>query len=185
MFQPAAREIFAVIVAVLLGSGLLGVRTAFADYYRYTDSSGTVCLTNDLKSIPERYRKKAVLVSKDAPKAEQPKPAVSQPSADQAAGEAVSQPRAPAGFRERAAALFTKDRMMTTLKIVGAIVLVVAAYTGIVMIRGKSVKTSRQLSLAGLWECRSSERSTKTYGRFEPGWQMVLHGFSSLLMAST
>ena len=134
MCSSLLRWVFAVVVAVLLGSGLLGVRTASADYYRYTDSSGTVCLTNNLKSIPERYRKKAVLVSKDAPKVEQPKPAVSQPSADQAAGAAVSQPQAPTGFRERAAAMFTKERMMTALKIVVAIVLVVSAYTGIGML---------------------------------------------------
>lgn len=134
MCSSLLRWVFAVVIAVLLGSGLLGVRTAFADYFRYTDSSGTVCLTNDLKSIPERYRKKAVLVSRDAPKAEQAKPAVSQPPADQATEEAVSQPRAPEGFRERAAALFTKERMMTALKIVGAIMLVVAAYTGIGML---------------------------------------------------
>lgn len=35
---------------------LEGNRPANADYYRYTDKTGTVCMTNTLDSVPHKYR---------------------------------------------------------------------------------------------------------------------------------
>lgn len=32
------------------------LQTAHADYYKYTDKSGAVCITNNLASVPARYR---------------------------------------------------------------------------------------------------------------------------------
>ena len=46
----------------------------------------------------------------------------------------------------------------------------------------EDIKTA---SLAGPWECRSSKRSTRTYGKYERDWQTALHGFSLRLTAST
>lgn len=48
------------IALLLLWSGISN-----ADMYKYIDDKGTPCFTDDIKSIPERYRKKAVLLKND------------------------------------------------------------------------------------------------------------------------
>lgn len=40
----------------------LALPVSAAGYYRYTDDSGTVCMTDKLANVPTRYRSKAVLV---------------------------------------------------------------------------------------------------------------------------
>lgn len=40
---------------------------ATADYYKYVDSKGTVCITNKLDAVPSRYRATMKLVRDDAP----------------------------------------------------------------------------------------------------------------------
>ena len=39
--------------------------TSMGDYYKYTDSSGTVCITNNKEAVPARYRAKAKVIRDD------------------------------------------------------------------------------------------------------------------------
>lgn len=43
--------------------GLLAARDGFAVIYKYVDKNGVVCYADDLQSVPETYRTKAVIVS--------------------------------------------------------------------------------------------------------------------------
>ena len=42
--------------------------TSRGDYYKYTDSSGTVCITNNKEAVPAKYRAKAKMIGDDAVK---------------------------------------------------------------------------------------------------------------------
>jgi hypothetical protein len=42
-----------------------GTRLANADYYRYTDGTGTVCMTNTLDSVPRKYRASMKVIKED------------------------------------------------------------------------------------------------------------------------
>ena len=44
---------------------LLWFNNSYGDMYKYLDDKGTSSFTDDLKNIPQKYRKSAVLVSKD------------------------------------------------------------------------------------------------------------------------
>jgi hypothetical protein len=43
-----------------------GNRIARADYYRYTDSTGAVCMTNTLDSVPRKYRASMKVIREEA-----------------------------------------------------------------------------------------------------------------------
>lgn len=49
-------------VFIMLGLALFLVRNAHADYYKYTDKDGVICISDNLQSVPEQYRKSAVIV---------------------------------------------------------------------------------------------------------------------------
>ena len=51
------KQIFSVLTTVLLLTLIAALpRTAHADYYKYTDGSGTVCITNNRDTVPPKYR---------------------------------------------------------------------------------------------------------------------------------
>lgn len=52
--------------AAIFLSIVLSVASAHADFYKYTDSSGAVCITDKKDSIPARYRAKAVVIKEEA-----------------------------------------------------------------------------------------------------------------------
>lgn len=54
------RQVWSIILLLLLCSGI-----SSADTYKYIDDNGTTSFTDDIKSIPERYREKAVLLKND------------------------------------------------------------------------------------------------------------------------
>ena len=67
---------------------LEGNRPAHADYYRYTDKTGAVCMTNTLDSVPHKYRaamkviREETLAKKErATRIESPHAAPAQPAA--------------------------------------------------------------------------------------------------------
>ncbi len=37
----------------------------FADFYRYTDDKGVVCITNNLSNVPEKYRAKVIVIKEE------------------------------------------------------------------------------------------------------------------------
>ena len=41
-------------------------RHAFADYYKYTDGSGAVCITNNLGTVPRKYRATMKVIREEA-----------------------------------------------------------------------------------------------------------------------
>jgi len=51
-------KISSCILSIVLASFILldGKRPVIADYYKYTDKTGAVCITNNIKSVPQRYR---------------------------------------------------------------------------------------------------------------------------------
>ena len=58
---------FAVLV-FMSGAGLFGqTPVARADYYRYTDSKGVICISNDLNAIPPKYRSTMKVIREDKP----------------------------------------------------------------------------------------------------------------------
>jgi len=54
------RKVWSIALLLLLWSGI-----SYADTYKYIDDKGTPTFTDDIKSIPERYREKAVLLKND------------------------------------------------------------------------------------------------------------------------
>ncbi|MEK6725346.1 MAG: hypothetical protein AABY54_02165 [Deltaproteobacteria bacterium] len=54
------KPLWSIALLLLLWSGISN-----ADTYKYIDDKGTPTFTDDIKSIPERYRKKAVLLKND------------------------------------------------------------------------------------------------------------------------
>lgn len=79
-----------VVLVVVLGSFAVG--TGQAATYRYTDKDGSVGLADDLQTIPEAYRKSAVLISGDA-KEDTPATGVSpEPAHQSAAGTQLNIP---------------------------------------------------------------------------------------------
>lgn len=50
---------------MLFAAILLWFNNSYGDMYKYMDDKGTPSFTDDLKNIPQKYRKSAVLVSKD------------------------------------------------------------------------------------------------------------------------
>lgn len=50
---------------MLFAATLLWFNNSYGDIYKYMDDKGTPSFTDDLKNIPQKYRKSAVLVSKD------------------------------------------------------------------------------------------------------------------------
>lgn len=71
----------AVIVLLLVGLALTG--EARADYYKYTDGKGTICITNDPKAVPPKYRATMKVVKEEVPTA-QDKGAVKEAPPEQA-----------------------------------------------------------------------------------------------------
>lgn len=41
-------------------------RAASADYYKYTDSRGVVCISNSIESVPQKYRSSMKVIKEDA-----------------------------------------------------------------------------------------------------------------------
>ncbi|MBI4746813.1 MAG: hypothetical protein HY786_09860 [Deltaproteobacteria bacterium] len=54
------RQVWSITLLLFLWSGISN-----ADTYKYIDDKGTPSFTDDIKSIPERYREKAVLLKND------------------------------------------------------------------------------------------------------------------------
>ena len=86
------------------------VPVALADYYKYTDSSGSINITNKLDSVPQKYRARAKVIkddtlSKQDPGARKQQPEPAQEEADAPREVAAPQPApAPQGkFAELAA----------------------------------------------------------------------------------
>jgi len=66
-----AKSINALAFAVLVfmsGAGFFGrTPVARADYYRYTDSKGVICISNDLNAIPPKYRSTMKVIREEKP----------------------------------------------------------------------------------------------------------------------
>jgi len=58
--RPGSPIVF-IFVAV---SFLMSVRDAMAEIYRYLDDNGIICFADQQEVIPEKYRGRAVVVSK-------------------------------------------------------------------------------------------------------------------------
>ena len=93
------------LATVCTASFLAVAMPALADYYRYTDDGGTVCMTNKLSNVPAKYRQRmkvvreATLSAKDT-KSKEPEAAPPQtvPVIQQESVEASAPPAgAPAG----------------------------------------------------------------------------------------
>ena len=68
-------------------------RPARADYYKYTDDKGAVCITNTLDSVPPRYRKRMQVIRDETLSAKDTlKPKAPAPEQPQAAEEPATRP---------------------------------------------------------------------------------------------
>jgi hypothetical protein len=67
----SVKSIHLIAVAVLTflsGAGVFGqTPLACADYYRYTDNKGVICITNNLNAIPPKYRSTMKVIREDKP----------------------------------------------------------------------------------------------------------------------
>lgn len=105
-----------VIIFLFLACFLLpdGTRSAHADYYKYTDKTGAVCITNTLDSVPPKYRatmkviREETLAKKDnASRIETPRRDAPAPEPPGAAEEQIqAAPAAPASTFGRLSARF-------------------------------------------------------------------------------
>ena len=57
------KKMFLISVAVIFVLALFLARDSFAVLYKYVDKDGVVCYADDLQSVPEKYRPKAVIFS--------------------------------------------------------------------------------------------------------------------------
>ena len=64
----AKSKAFPAILGLLVATMLLpgAIRPAHADYYRYTDGTGSVCMTNTLDSVPRKYRASMKVIKEEA-----------------------------------------------------------------------------------------------------------------------
>ncbi len=65
------KKMFLLAVAAFFVLALFLARDGFAALYKYVDKDGVVCYADDLQSVPEKYRPKAVIFSgelKEGPK---------------------------------------------------------------------------------------------------------------------
>jgi hypothetical protein len=46
---------------------ILFLFTSYADIYKYTDDSGSVCITNSLQNVPKKFRSSLFVVKEDVP----------------------------------------------------------------------------------------------------------------------
>lgn len=58
----AALKIFAAVCLLTGALIFVFVHRSSADMYKYVDRNGTVCLTNDIKKVPEEYRGQVVVI---------------------------------------------------------------------------------------------------------------------------
>ena len=67
----SVESINAIAVAVLvflLSAGVCGqIPVACAEYYRYTDNRGVICITNNLNAIPHKYRSTMRVIREEKP----------------------------------------------------------------------------------------------------------------------
>lgn len=52
---------------ILIITGITFYSVALADIYKYTDDSGSVCITNTLQNVPKKFRSSMSVVKEDAP----------------------------------------------------------------------------------------------------------------------
>jgi hypothetical protein len=60
------KTCIAALSLLMVGIGVGGVPTARADFYKYKDSAGAVCITNDPNAVPPRYRASMKVVRDEA-----------------------------------------------------------------------------------------------------------------------
>jgi len=61
-------KIMLFIAAILLN--VIFIHESFAEVYKYVGKNGTVCFTDDLRSVPVEYREKAIIISEQVKKEE-------------------------------------------------------------------------------------------------------------------
>ncbi|HEX9023276.1 MAG TPA: hypothetical protein VF799_05495 [Geobacteraceae bacterium] len=76
---------FVVLSILAFADALSQTAPAHADYYKYRDSSGIVCITNKLSSVPAKYRAKMKVIREDKPQQanrenQTPPPSAGQPA---------------------------------------------------------------------------------------------------------
>lgn len=64
-------EFLMVLLCLLWMSAFARIPLSFADMYQYTDSRGVVNMTNELKSVPQKYRANMTVI-REAPKKKEP-----------------------------------------------------------------------------------------------------------------
>ncbi len=56
-----------ILFLLLLISAFAQDPPSFADYYKYMDNKGTICITNNLNSVPRKYRSNMKIVHEEMP----------------------------------------------------------------------------------------------------------------------
>ena len=89
------------LATVCTASSLAVAMPALADYYRYTDDGGTVCMTNKLSNVPAKHRQRMKVVREATLSAKDTKPKEPEAAPPQAVQviqqEPVETPAPPAG----------------------------------------------------------------------------------------
>lgn len=95
------RGLKTVLAAIACTAGLLAVAApASADYYKYTDDGGTVCITNKLANVPAKYRKRMKVVREASLAAKDTKQKVTEAAPLQAAPAVQQEPAETAAPQE-------------------------------------------------------------------------------------
>ncbi|HXX57285.1 MAG TPA: hypothetical protein VEI96_04735 [Thermodesulfovibrionales bacterium] len=77
------KKVLFFLIAFTIVISFLHTRNALAAIYKYVDHNGTICFCDNLYSIPEKYRKSAVIVKNDSERLDKQSP-------EQKSGEADS-----------------------------------------------------------------------------------------------
>lgn len=88
--------------------------------YKYTDDSGTVCLTNNLESVPKKFRSKMAIIKEDVPKPAKPPPEAQKRERYADPGSAVTNEQASSEIKKTA--LEDKSRYIRTALIVVGVI---------------------------------------------------------------
>ncbi len=117
------------ILVLLCVFGLLAAPDGFAAIYKYIDKNGMVTFADDLQSIPEQYRKNAVIVSGEAETEKKPM----QQTPPQSRQETRLEHAAPSVEREQTTVDKIKESFFTNRAMISVMVVVSALFAFVIL----------------------------------------------------
>ncbi len=143
MFVIGRINLFLILLLLTISGVFAQNRPAFADYYKYTDNKGTICITNDPKAVPGRYRSTMKVIREEKPAGGQLQTPAGRVSAVQEQSSSVRERLAAPAVRtqSRFDKLVTRSPWLEPLIAIGSVIA-----TFLFLIKFRAMVTSPQLA---------------------------------------